>query len=411
MIKRLQQETGLESLIACSNWKTADPKTLGVLERYTYTAGDVICRNVYYGTRHKGKPKRGYAVSTGDTFQSLSTLKAPSMPSPLTICHVNDFPYMITENAWTQPNRFRTEWPFLVATYGSMMGVDGWDFFPLGDSAWSSKIQRWDVNTPCCFGQFPAAALIFRKGYVQEAGTAVTDTLALKDLYAFKGSYLYEMSGTDDMWVSRIGDLEAGADSKADQPEPRAFFIGKVNRKVGSESAAPETVDFSTYIDQNARTVKSMTGELSWDYGKGVVNVSTPFAQGVCGFLKDGGRLVLANVIIESENEYGTVLVVSLDGRPLNESAKILIQAVTEDKYYGFATEPEGEFQTIINTGGYPLNVKKIRTRVTLKGIKGRASVLDENGYVTNRTVDTSDTADGLVITLPEDSLYTVVQR
>ena len=410
MIKRLRQETGLESLIACSNWKTADPKTLGVLERYTYTAGDVICRNVYYSVTHKPKAKLAYTVSVGDTFQGLSTLKAPSMPSPLTIGHVNDYPYMITENAWTQPNRFRTEWPFLVATYGSMMGVDGWNFFPLKDAIWSTDIWRWQVTTPCVFGQFPAAAIIFRQGYVKEAPNAVTEELALEDLYAFKGSYLYEMSGTDDTWVSRIGDREGGADSEADQPEPRAFFVGKVNRTVGSEPGKLETVDFAKYIDPQARTVTSMTGQLSWDYGQGVVRVNTPCAQGAGGFLQAAGPLDLSDVTIESDNEYATVLVVSLDGRPLTESGQILIQAATEDKFYGFATEPKGAFRTVTSTGGYPLNVKEIRTRVTLKGITGNAVVLDANGYLTERSGKTSVEGDDLVIDLPEDALYTIIQ-
>lgn len=409
MIKDLHEEVGLENMIACSNWKTADPKTLGVLERYTYTAGDVICRNVYFGVNYNPKPKRFYAIDLGDTFLGRSALLPPAKPSPLTVGHVFDHPYMITENTWTRPNRFRSEWPFLIATYAQMMGVDGWNFFALDSAVWQTSMAVWEINSPSILGQFPGTSLIFRRGYVKEAGYAVTDKLNFKDLYAFKGSYLYELTGKDDLWVSKIGDLEAGADSRARQVEPLAFFVGKVNRILTEEPSELTTVDFSRYIDPAAKKVKSMTGELEWDYGKGIVTVNAPCVQGAAGFLSKGGAISLDDVTIDSDNEYGVVLVVSLDGRPLVRSKRILIQTATEDHGYGFKTKQKGQYQTITNIGGYPLNVRRIKASVTLKGISGKATVLDGNGYFTDRQAITRAVGNGLKITLPEDSIYTIV--
>ncbi len=410
MIKDLRDEVGLKNMIACSNWKTADPKTMGVLERYTYTPGDVICRNAYFGVSYKPTPKRFYAIDVGDTFLGRSALLPPAKPSPLTVGHVFDHPYMITENSWTRPNRFRAEWPWLIATYAQMMGVDGWNFFALDSSMWQTPMTVWELNSPCILGQFPAAALVFRKGYVKEAGYAVTDKLNYKDLYGFKGPYLYELTGQDDLWVSKIGGLESGADARAKQAEPMAFFVGKVNRIPTREASALTTVDFSKYIDPKAKKVKSMTGELELDYGNGIATVNAPKVQGATGFLPKGGTLRLADIEITCGSEYGSILVVSLDDRPLKQSKKILIQAVTEDLPYGFKTQAQGEYHRITDLGGYPLNVKRIQATITLKGRSGKATVLDGNGDRTDWVAKAAPAAGGLKIVLPEDSIYTLVE-
>jgi hypothetical protein len=410
MVKDLRAEVGLQSMIACSNWKTADPKTLGVFERYTYTPGDVICRNAYFGVSYRPKPKRFYAIDLGDTFLGRSALLPPARPAPFTVGHVFDHPYMITENCWTRPNRFRAEWPWLVATYARLMGVDGWNFFALDSSMWQTPMSVWEVNSPCVLGQFPAAALVFRRGYVKEAGYAVTDKLNLGELYGFRGPYLHELSGRDALWVSRIGDREAGADAGARQPEPMAFFVGKVNRIPTAEKSALTTVDFAKYIDPAAKKVRSMTGELELDYGKGIATVNAPKVQGAVGFLPRGGIIALDDIAIRCRSEYCSILVVSLDDRPLRRSGKVLIQAATEDLPYGFATQDQGGYRRITSLGGYPLNVKLITATVTLKRRSGRATVLDENGYRTNRAARTERAGGGLRIVLPQNALYTLVE-
>ena len=410
MVRDWREELGVRNLIVCSNWKTADPRTLGVLERYSYTAGDTICRNVYFGVKYDPRPKRFYANDVGDTYIDRSALKPPANPAPLTVAHVQDHPYMITENNWTRPNRFRVEWPFLVAAYGPMMGVDGWTFFALDAALWRSRMKVWDVNSPSVLGQFPAAALAFRKGYVKEAAPAVEETLSLRDLYRFKEAALFELSGKDALWVSKISDKEGATDGAASRLDPLAFFVGKVNRRVVDGGEGNIKTSLGTLIDRQAKRVRSLTGEQTWDFGRGVVRLDTPYVQGACGFLKPAGAIELADVTIESRNEYAAVIVVSLDGRPIRESAKILVQAGTEDWPYGFQTQELGEKERITAIGGYPLNVRRIQASVILKNAAVRTpTVLDENGYKTERKASAETVEKGLRIRLPEDSLYTLV--
>lgn len=102
----------------------------------------------------------------------------------------------------------------------------------------------------------------------------------------------------------------------------------------------------------------------------------------------------------------------SLDGEPLATSRRILIQAGTEDKTYGFRTEPARDGRHRITAlGGYPLNVCKIDAVVTIKraDLEG-ATVLDGNGYPTDRQAEARAGDGALILRLPEDELYTLVR-
>jgi hypothetical protein len=184
-----------------------------------------------------------------------------------------------------------------------------------------------------------------------------------------------------------------------------SFFVGKVTRSYTNEQSSLESVDLSQYIDTEAKTIKSVTGELLWDYDKGIMKIDTPKTQGVTGFLNKQTSIDLGDITIESGNEYATVMVISLDDEPLASSKRILIQAVTEDKFYGAKTEND----TIQNLGSYPLNVKNINVKVTFKGKTQiqRVITLDENGYQRSE-LNLEKDKDGLSVQLAPDALYTV---
>ena len=422
--RELRDEVGLGQMIAGSNWKTADSRVLGGLERYTYAATDVALRNEYFGPEYATDGNaRFHAVDEGDTFRAFSSLKPPAMPGPLLTPLIAGHPFMVTENNWERPLRYRAEWPFLVATYGPMMGVDGWNFFALDAAEWRHSMAVWDVNNPTILGQFPAAALVFRRGDVARPDRpAVRETVALADAWALKGTRMICGGGRDLLWVDRIGDREGGARAGSGEGDdgggdggaidPKAFFVGPVIQEFGDGPSGVETVDLDAFIDAQRRVVRSMTGELAWDYGKGVVTVNTPRAQGAAGFLRDAGTIALGDVTIAAQNAYGAILVVALDDAPLRTSRRILVQTATWDQPYGFATRPEGDYERITALGGYPLNVERIAMAVTLQGAAGRtATVLDENGYRADRRADTRPGDDGaLVIELPADAIYTLVE-
>lgn len=398
-IRHFRKDLGVKPLISCGNWKTADPRILDGLERYTYTAGDVIDRHGYFGGKHDG-PRAGYAVSKGDTYSDRSGLTNPE-ELPVQINQVADYPHIISEIGWTNPNRFKAEFPFLCATYGSLQGMDGYFFFALNTAHWESSPGKFPFSVPTILGQFPATALIYRSGFLREAKPVVKETLGLNDLYDFKGASAVTPPNTDP--ISNPGRKTY----RVSRIDPLTFYVGKVMRSFSPGATRTSIQNLRKYIDREKRTVKSNTGELTWDYGQGVVVVNTPRAQGAGGFLGRVGRIKLKDVAIESENDYAILLVVSLDGAPLAKSKKILVQAGTEEQYFGWKTSG----REIKDLGGLPINVRETRATITFK--KGRrfreVVTLDEHGYA--KTV-TPAKAKGsrLEITLPRDALYTILR-
>ena len=117
---------------------------------------------------------------------------------------------------------------------------------------------------------------------------------------------------------------------------------------------------------------------------------------------------------IESANDYGAVMVVSLDGQPIAAAGKVLVQVVTQEQNYGWVDVQEGEWRKVTNLGTPPIDVKNIAGKVTIArpdAASLKVTALDPNGYPTDRKVQTT-VADGrLTITLLPDVLYYVVER
>jgi len=371
----------------------------------------VLCRNTYFGPVYDPRPERFHAVDIGDTFIGYSALKPPSSPKPLTCAHMQGYPYMITENCWDQPNPYRAEYPFLIAAYASLTGVDGWNFFAGNQGLWDHDMGIWDIQTPVVMGQCPAAALAYRQGYIKEAPPAVTELLSLDNVYNFKGTAYYPAEGTDSMWQERLGHDNVASRAKAGADQ-LAFFVGPVERWFTNVPPRVESVKLDDYIDHKNKRVRSLTQEIIWDFGKGVVTINAPLVQGACGFLNDAGPQKLSCLRVHSKNEYASIMAVALDGKPLAASQRILVQAATQDLPYGFETkQKDNGYVTITAKGGYPLNVREIDAMVALLNTNlSRATVLDPNGYPTTRQAASTRSDKGLQITLPKDALYVLVE-
>ena len=86
---------------------------------------------------------------------------------------------------------------------------------------------------------------------------------------------------------------------------------------------------------------------------------------------------------------------------------------MTQDKPFGYETEPIDQQGGVKITalGGYPFMVRQITAQVTLHGkAGGKVTVLDENGYRTSKPVRTETRGQDLLIQLPSDALYTLVE-
>lgn len=397
---KFMKDLGLKAPVSASNWTTADNLVLGGIERWTYAATDVIDKHGYFGGKHDGDHAAGYSVREGHKYEDKSALLDPQSV-PISYVQQAGSPHIHSEIAWNKPNRFIADGNLLVASYAALQGVDGYIWFAAGDGNWLNNGNgKWTWMMPGEHGQSYAPALQYRRGDVKESAPVIRQVTSDADILALKGTGIVEGNNVD----FRIGEAPKASDAgNLASVDPLAVFAGRVERTFAKD-AKPEALDLSKNIDRSAKKVTSVTNELTWKFGDGLMTVNTPKSQAVTGFLSQAGTVQLGDLTITSGMEYGTIHVISLDDQPLATSKKILIQAFSEEKMYGF----KAEGGVIKDAGRVPINVRDIQGTVTFtKGAGLKAVALDANGYAKGK----AEAVMGGAVNLAKDALYVVVTR
>ncbi len=432
----LRNDIGCKQLINAGNWKTADPVLLNDCERYSYTANEVTAVNRYVTDAHLGQ-NNGWAIQPGDRFQDRSVLVRPGALA-VSLKQVAGCPMLITESSWVPPLSHQSEGPFLVSAYQSLNGVDAYYWFAFGSMAanrpqwpgatgqWvppgsangflSDSLQKWVADTPEILGNFPAAALLFRKGYVQQGKPAVQEFRSLQDMWDRKAPIIAEEGGFDPNRDQGNYAIESKIKYDVDR---LAFLVGPVEVTYNADPARNAVVDLSGYVDKAAGLVRSDTGQLAWDYRVGLCTLDAPKAKGATGFLGRAGNVDLDGVSLASGNDYATVLIVSMDDKPLDSSGEVLVQCGTTCRPTGWQQAPvtwndqqAGPQQgyQIVNVGRAPWQVMANSLVVSIKNPSvSTATVLDMNGMPRGQ-VKLQRGGEAATFTMPADAMYVVLQ-
>ena len=430
MGRHLRDDVGCKQVLNATNWRTANDSRLKGIERHTYHALDFNAENEYVGSdyQHAGK-ESAYRIDVGHHLVNESVLSKP-FEHCTNWRQEEGHPFIITETAWKNPNRYQSEGPFLVAGYQSLNGIDAVVWFncltphyetdPLR-SYWSVDGQlsthKWNHCYPAMMAGFPANALLYRMNYLQQAEPVVRDIYSMDDLWQRKPNRIEDNEAYGD--ARNPAELQPGWKAKGDEINQVAFQIGPVVTKRSSDPSEAMQADLAKYFDPEKGTINSATGELIWDYRKEICTMDAPKAQGVTGFLaKGGGTYHLADVLIESQNDYATVNVVSLDQKPIQDSDKVLVQVVTTNRLTGWKTKNASfsggngdrawtvDGEQIVTIGKPPFRVANHQVRVTVKNTRlKQATFLDINGYPTGTTPLNNGTVE-----LPPNAIYTILQ-
>lgn len=396
----VRNDLGAKWPVSASNWTTAPG--LGFIERYTYSGVDVIDKHGYFGGPHEGNGA-GWSVRAGQTYQDKTAMYNPESV-PFQYVRLPGHPHIQTEIAWNKPNRYIAEGEPLVSAYSSLQGVDGVYFFAAGSGDWDNNGGgNWTYMMPGEIGQSPAEALQYRRGDLTPGETILRQVTTVEDILNLKSSTLLEGANADFRMTEAP---KAGQAARIAGFDPLSFFVGRVERTF-APNAQPVAIDLSRYIDRANKKITSSTGQIVWDYGRGVLSVNSPRSQAAVGFLAAAGPIQLGDVTIDSRNQYGAIHVISLDGQPLAGSRRILIQAFTEEKMYGFRSANG----LIGDIGRAPITVRDIDATLTIANGAGfKAASLDEQGYA-RALLQTQITGSSATIILPKDSLYTILVR
>ena len=417
MMGEFFKSLGCKQLVNAGNWKTADQVKLLDVERWSYTANEVIGANKYYGPVHVNPTeghKAGYMIVKNDYFANKSVMSKPRS-LPVNFKHVAGYPTIISESTWVGPMKYRAEGSFLVSAYSSLSGFDTFYWFATGEVNYGRPMGKFQNATPMEIGQFPAAALMFRKGYIQEGKPIIQEERSLKNMWKTKNPV-----------ISEDGSYDPNRDKGDTAPEsnipggisPMAFLVGPVQVKYEGNEANSKAIDLSQYISDTK--VKSVTGELEMDLKQEICTLNSPKAQGVVGYLSNKDSHNLSAVSIKCKNEYASILAVSYDGKALDASSKVLVQIGTHERPYGWKVKKakfkgrggKGSFEglQILDRGGSPWNIEKCKGEIAIKNKSlTKAFALDSN-FKEVKALKISKTSNGISFALPEDALYVIVR-
>ncbi len=391
------RDMGYPGMITCSNWATASPEVFGPMERYSYTPGDFIDRHGYFGCRNGGLFSE-WSIRDGHTYIDRSGLRfepedgsaTKQFNHPVMDIHYDDKPSMISETTWCRPNRYRTEAPLYFAVYGTLQASDAIVHFALDGSDWAVKpnyfMQPWTLMGPSQMGQFPAAAMIYRKGLVATGDLLADIHYPLSDMLALKGTPLPQDASFDEL---RLKDVPAGSEiNPGNRIDPLIHYAGRTRIRFADSGEPTKLADTGQLIDRKNGIVTSSTGELKLDYVKGILTINAPAVQGVSGNLRDSGKIALRDVSIQSPLDLAHIVLVAMDDQPLTKSKRMLLQVMSEEKATGFSAIPQGKINLIENIGRDPWQIRKLQGHIELlrsdaDGLK--VTALDANGYTTRQ--------------------------
>lgn len=278
-------------------------------------------------------------------FDPLTKLPVRSQGLPIKMKnnHVNT-PTSLSEWAIGLPTDYMSDAIPLVAGYGQLQGLDVSFIFELIDSVSWAGVLNNKLNLTCHpgdFGQLHLGSLMMVRQDIQEGPVIFKKVVSKKALENNFEDIDYFPAGNVSGASIKSGDAnvtkylvkqKGGAADEGPQIDPY-FAIGRggysyeeeAEKIINDMSNMPEDLD--KYFDRENKIIRSMTGELTWDYGKGVVKFDAPRLQGATGWL-ERTHLDFKSIEIKSLTEYHAYFVVSLDKKPISESKKLLVSSI-----------------------------------------------------------------------------------
>jgi hypothetical protein len=125
----------------------------------------------------------------------------------------------------------------------------------------------------------------------------------------------------------------------------------------------------------SAPAIQSDTGQLAWFHDsekKGLVTIETDNTQALIGFVKHRAK-ALKNISAEINNDFCAILCTTLDGKPIAQSARLLL--ATGAKVANTGLKLDDERHTVAQWGKYPPAIEPVTGAVILRALEQAKSV------------------------------------
>lgn len=291
----------------------------------------------------------------GDEFSLESNPRvASTWVHFIAAAHVEGMPLTVTE--WNVPAPARDHYvgPLWIAAIASLQGWDALMHYaynadptqdPWEPTPWSS------LADPSSMAMMPAAAIAYREQHIAPA--AKTYRLV------FDNEAIYSAFSNPDTLASirTLAEQSRVVISLPDHPHldwdtPRPATKGAIDVHDLERSFLPD----------EGTVVRSDTGEIARDWGKGILTVDTPKSQWAVGWL--GGEVIeLQDVRVALATAHAALAVTSMDGKPIRESDHLLVSTT-------------GRVVKSDNDRGVPLRAQPVEGVLRIAGDADRPLVL-----------------------------------
>ena len=368
-----------------------------------------------------GTADHGHSSSSYPMLMSLAKLdivdghsywQHPGSPPPVNTPMVNDplhstvvrlsrtavagKPYTVSEFNHPFPNDWAAEGIPIAAAYGAFQDWDAimvYTFEPKRDPSWKSYVgDPFDVSLdPVRMTQMATGALAFLRGDVRPAQRTVTRSYARDQ--AFESRRL----------------------ARTETPYFTPGFPLALPLTHGVRIASLDDRPTERYPTPDTTTIVSDTRELVWrrlNGAKGMVTQETDRTQALIGFVS-AHRPAVRNLVADVRNEFASIVLAAMDGRPIATSSRLLLTAGSRVSNTGL--QWNAERTRVAQQGGPPSRIEPVMGTVTLRALSGRvravsAAALDGAGKPLGAPIAARRTAGGweLPIGAPATTWYLV---
>ena len=409
------RDLGCKQAISGSNWRGHSYSIRFVLEADAQM--DYMDQHDYFD-----HPQGGWR--TTDAVQhNQSMLKSPQagLIGNLAPRQVMNRPYTVSEWNIGTWNEHLMEASFSMTSTGLLQGWDGLMQFVLIPRDPPSEKPTLPNSffsvgeNPSVVLQYPTLARMWHRQDIKEAGPVFIRRISPEQMYM--------PSAIPSKFFPEAFMLTFGEEiPEKDEYGHMLAIVGKVGNEFTAFTQSHfEAKGISDYLDQEGKTVRSMSGELFWDWGQGYMQVNTPKTQGICGYI--GGLTVDSEtVLIEPETTYGTIFLTTVeDESTIEKSSKLLLTALGRarntgtvygnaaerdkktDRHAGHVSLPPEERVAVFEPGEAPIITEPVKGTISIvidEPAKAKLYLLDDVGNRI-REIDAKVRNNKLVVGLP----------
>src|SRR5262245_33419760 len=296
-------------------------------------------------------------------------------------------PYTVSEVNHPYPNEWSSEGIPILAAYAGFHDWDGifwYTFEPKLSPDWKPYVgDPFDISLdPVKMPQLAAGALMYLRRDVSVARETVERSYSREQVY-------------DSLRLPR-----------SERPYFTPGFSLSVPLRHGSRISSPDGTPTGNFRSEDATTIVSDTRELTWHLSsdkKGLVTVETDRSQALIGFVNEHKKC-LRHLAAEINKDFCSIVLASLDDRPISNSRRMLLTAGVRVANSGMTWNENRS--ALVNWGGAPTLIEPVSGKLILRNLEKasevRIAALDGRGRPIGKPITANQVKDGWEIEIGE---------